>query len=231
MYHLVGIWQKLKTGEPAEDGTASARSSGMDTNRKTYDLPLKVLICCPDRISANRIEHQARLSGHRPTCCMSQDRLLETALAQLPDCILVVHDPPASDGIALAGQLQDKFACGLVLAAAHWDKTLAKAANSAGYDAFLSIPATDASLHLALLKAEEGQKNIRHLKDQVAELEQRLAERKLIEKAKGLVMAQKQLNEEQAFRTMRSESMRRRISMARLAEELLTRPASLHQPH
>ncbi len=59
------------------------------------------------------------------------------------------------------------------------------------------------------------------LRRQVAELEQRLTERKLIERAKGLLMTRKLLNEEQAFRTMRSEAMRRRISLAQLAEELL----------
>jgi len=62
---------------------------------------------------------------------------------------------------------------------------------------------------------------LNHLKERVRELEQRLAERKLIEKAKGVVMLTKQLSEEQAFRMLRSEAMDRRISLAKLAEELL----------
>lgn len=107
------------------------------------------------------------------------------------------------------------------MASNKWNPTLAKAALSAGYDAFLSIPATAESLNLALLQAEAQYCHHRHLDNQVAELEQRLEERKLIEKAKGLVMAQRKLSEEEAFRSMRTESMRRRISMARLAEELL----------
>jgi response regulator NasT len=152
---------------------------------------------------------------------MHTDRLLETAREQLPDSILVVHDPPASDGRALAGQIQGNYTCPLVLAAGHWDRELAKAATSAGYAAFLGIPATGISLALVLLQAEAGHNELRYLKDRVAELEQRLAERKLVEKAKGMVMLQQQLSEEQAFRALRSEAMHRRISLARLAEELL----------
>jgi len=147
--------------------------------------------------------------------------LLETAREQLPDSILVVHDPPAADGIALVAHIQKNYDCPLVLAAAHWDRELAKAATSAGYAAFLGIPATGASLALALLKAETGHMELNHLKERVRELEQRLAERKLIEKAKGVVMLTKQLSEEQAFRMLRSEAMDRRISLAKLAEELL----------
>lgn len=48
-----------------------------------------------------------------------------------------------------------------------------------------------------------------------------LKERKQIEQAKGLVMLSEGLSEEQAYRRMRSQAMGRRISMARLAEEIL----------
>ncbi|NJD38234.1 MAG: ANTAR domain-containing protein [Geobacter sp.] len=48
-----------------------------------------------------------------------------------------------------------------------------------------------------------------------------LKERKQIEQAKGLVMLSEELSEEQAYRHMRSQAMGRRISMARLAEEIL----------
>ncbi|CAH2029865.1 ANTAR domain-containing response regulator [Trichlorobacter ammonificans] len=182
---------------------------------------MSVLICCPDRLSLHLLEQQVYQAGHRPICCIHADRVLETAREQLPDSILVVHDPPASDGIALAGQIRGNYTCPLVLAADHWDGELAKAATSAGYAAFLGMPATGTSLVPALLQAEAGHNELRYLKDRVAELEQRLAERKLVEKAKGMVMLQQQLSEEQAFRTLRSEAMRRRISLARLAEELL----------
>lgn len=193
----------------------------MSADARTYDAPLPVLIWCPDRRSADLLEDLVRRAGRHPVCCMDADKLLETALAQLPGCILAVHDPPLSDGIAMAAQLRTRFGCALLLASGRWDKPLAKAAATAGYDAFLSIPATASTMTLALLSAEEGYERICRMKETVAELEQRLADRKLIERAKGMVMMQKQLSEEQAFRTMRSESMRRRISMARLAEELI----------
>lgn len=142
-------------------------------------------------------------------------------MKRLPDSILVLHTPADTDTLRFPGQLRNKLDCLLILAADNWDWALAKAAANAGYDAFLSTPATPDSVHLSLLQAETGRMGVIQLRQQVAELEHRLAERKLIERAKGLLMARKQLNEEQAFRTMRNEAMRRRINLARLASEIL----------
>ncbi len=193
----------------------------MNLNPATNDLSRKVLIWCPDGMSSAALENQLRRAGHHPSCCSAPDNLLETAFEQLPDSILMLHNPMDVRGLHLAGQLRNKLDCTLILAADNWNGALAKAAANAGYDAFLSTPATPDSVNLSLLQAEAGRMRVAQLRQQVTELEQRLTERKLIERAKGLLMTRKLLNEEQAFRSMRSEAMRRRISLAQLAEELL----------
>jgi len=193
----------------------------MNLNPATNDLSRKVLIWRPDGVSSASLENQLRRAGHHPTCCSPPENLLDTALEQLPDSILMLHTPMDARELYLAGQLRNKLDCTLILAADNWNEELAKAAANAGYDAFLSTPATPDSVHLSLLQAEAGRMRTVQLRRQVAELEQRLTERKLIERAKGLLMTRKLLNEEQAFRTMRSEAMRRRISLVQLAEELL----------
>lgn len=193
----------------------------MNLNPVTHDQSFKVLIWRPDGIPSSGLEQQLHRAGHCPVCCSAPDNLLDTVLKRLPDSIMVLHNPADTGTLRLAGQLRTTRDCPLILAAGNWNGTLAKAAAVAGYDAFLSIPATPDTVHVSLLQAEAGHMRIARLREQTTELEQHLAERKLIERAKGLLMTRKHLNEEQAFRTMRSEAMRRRISLARLASEIL----------
>lgn len=193
----------------------------MNRNPVTNDLSFTVLIWCPAGMQSPGLEQQLQRAGHHPICCSAPDNLLDTALKLLPDSILVLHNPADTDTLRLAAQLRTTRDCPLILATDTWNGALAKAAASAGYDAFLSTPATPDAVHLSLLQAEAGHMKVARLREQTAELEQRLAERKLIERAKGLLMTRKHLNEEQAFRIMRGEAMRRRIGLARLASEIL----------
>lgn len=55
----------------------------------------------------------------------------------------------------------------------------------------------------------------------IGKLETKIEERKLIEKAKGILMKEKQMNESEAFRLLRNESMKKRKSMKDISEAVL----------
>jgi len=78
----------------------------MGANPRKYIACMSLLVFCPDRRTLQLLAQQVSQAGHRPICCTEADRLLETAREQLPDSILVVHDPPAADGIALVAHIQ-----------------------------------------------------------------------------------------------------------------------------
>jgi two-component system, response regulator PdtaR len=59
------------------------------------------------------------------------------------------------------------------------------------------------------------------LQDDVDQLKSTLRERKLIERAKGILMTRKQLSESEAFRQLQRQSQDRRIPMAKLAESII----------
>lgn len=59
------------------------------------------------------------------------------------------------------------------------------------------------------------------LERKITKLEAQLEERKIIEKAKGILMKTKQLNEEKAYQFIRSEAMKKRKSMKEIAEAIL----------
>lgn len=193
---------------------------GMQATNNRYNAGLNILICYSDRIQAGILENLLRTAGHRPECIVAE-KLPELLIEKSPDCLFVLHNPLNLNAMKLSSSFLLRAGCPLVIAAEQWDQKLAKEAISAGYDAFLGIPTTVNSIIITLLQAEAQHNRSRHLNNRVLELEQRLTERKLIEKAKGLLMEKQKLSEEQAFRTMRNESMHRRISMAALADELL----------
>jgi response regulator NasT len=60
------------------------------------------------------------------------------------------------------------------------------------------------------------------VKDELAETRNKLSERKLVERAKGILMKEKQLSEEDAFRMLRKLAMDKNLSLAALSEQVIT---------
>ena len=181
-----------------------------------------MLICSPDPVFQ---DHLARLleaiGGYRPALSAGSDAALQYALQQPPELLICSHDPVRCDGIALTGALQGKVWVPVILAAHPWTQELVKTAVAAGVAAFLTSFPAESELRHALLEARARLEHEDSLRGKLRESEQRLADRKVIEKAKGFLMERERISEDAAFKLMRSQSMTRRISMALLAEELL----------
>ena len=61
----------------------------------------------------------------------------------------------------------------------------------------------------------------RKLLDELSETRQKLAERKVIERAKGLLMARYELSEDQAYQKLRSMAMNKKLKLAEIAQRIL----------
>jgi len=181
-----------------------------------------VLICSPDPVFR---DHLTRLleavGGYRFVLSNSPAAALQYALEQPPDLLICSHDPALCDGLALVASLRGKVWVPVVLAAKSWTPELVKVAVAEGVAAFLASFPTETELAHALIEARIRLEHEDLLRTKLRESEQRLADRKVIEKAKGLLMERDGISEDAAFKLMRGQSMSRRISMAQLAEELL----------
>jgi response regulator NasT len=117
------------------------------------------------------------------------------------------------DGVDLAAQAIAE-GCPVVLLTSHTGDEFARRARAAGVMAFLVKPLRPAelapTLDLAIARFREAQT-----------LRQRLDERKLVERAKGIVMARSGLTEEEAYRRLRRLAMDRRRCLAAIAREVL----------
>lgn len=130
----------------------------------------------------------------------------------MPDVAIVAVGLPDGDGITTATALAASYP--VVLLTSHTDGELIGRAVEAGVMGYLVKPLRRAelapTLELAIARFRETR-----------QLRQRLEERKVIERAKGVLMTRFRLSEEEAFRRLRRTAMDRREPMVAVARSLL----------
>jgi response regulator NasT len=72
-------------------------------------------------------------------------------------------------------------------------------------------------LGVAMARFRQEQK----LLDELADTRHKLAERKVVERAKGVLMAHQNLSEEQAYQKLRSMAMNKKLKLAEIAQRIL----------
>jgi hypothetical protein len=142
----------------------------------------------------------------------------EATPAEAPD-VLVLTDSVCPDGPGLEQFVG--LGCALLLAtnAEGW----ARFHGVAEVHPVWFVPAhpEPETLWLALLSARAGQRRHAHWKGQAERLEQRLVNRIVIEKAKGVMVQRLHISEEEAYQRLRALSRRQRRPMRDIAQSLL----------
>ena len=135
-----------------------------------------------------------------------------------PDVVLLDVRMPVMDGISAAEVITSRHACAIVMLTAFSERELVERAAVAGAAAYLVKPVSAVHLIPAIEVARARQSEAAALSAEVETLELRLAARKVIERAKGVLMRDFGLDEAGAFAWLRREAMDRRMSMADVAE-------------
>jgi len=125
------------------------------------------------------------------------------------------------DGIDAANILNSEKIAPVVLLTAYSDMDLINRAKEAGVFAYLVKPFRESDLRPAIEVAISRYKEFLALEEEVSELEDKLETRKLIERAKGILMDQYGLKEQEAFRRIQVQSMNTRKSMKEIAEAII----------
>ena len=136
-----------------------------------------------------------------------------------PDLALFDVKMPIKDGITAAQELRGEVP--IVMLTAFSQRELIERANDAGVMAYLVKPFTISDLIPAIEVARTRFFERALLESEVATLEGKLEARKLVERAKGLLMQRHGLTEGEAFTWIQRGAMDRRLSMVEVARELL----------
>ncbi len=182
----------------------------------------KILIADDEKPVAQGLQGQLETLGYDVVAVVDDgQRAVEVCRRTLPDVVLMDVEMPGLDGISAAHQITRDPGTPVIILTAHGHPNLVEQAVQEGVIQYLLKPVTTASLHAAIQTAVASSREMRSLRESVNSLETTLRERKLIERAKGILMTQRSMSEPEAFRFLQRQSQDRRMPMAKLAESIV----------
>jgi len=163
------------------------------------------------------------------------EEALQKARAERPDIAIVDIKMPGvasaapecgqaasgMDGIEAARAMLEEEICPVVLLTAYSQPELIARAKEAGVFGYVTKPFEERDLFPAIEMARSRFEEIMALKKEVSSLEEAIATRKVVDKAKGILMDRYGLKEAEAHRRMQQESMNRRKPMKEVAEAII----------
>jgi two-component system, response regulator PdtaR len=138
-----------------------------------------------------------------------------------PEIVFMDVKMPRMDGIAAAAIISEERIAPVVMVTAFSQTRYVEEASAAGAMAYLVKPFAKKDILPAIQIAAARFAETRALEDEVTDLEQRLETRKLLDRAKGLLMA-KGMSEPEAFRRLQKAAMDKRTSLRDVAEAVIT---------
>lgn len=184
--------------------------------------PLRILLAEDETIIRLDLRERLENLGHRIVADVADGQTaVNLAREMRPDVVVMDIKMPCLDGIAAAEQLTRGAVAPVVLVTAFSDRELVEQAIGAGVMAYVLKPIRDNDLMPAIGVAVSRFREYRLLVKEVDDLNERLETRKLIERAKGLLMSKHSITEQDAFQRIQRLSMDRRIPMKQVAKALL----------
>ncbi|GAB4295383.1 MAG: nitrogen fixation two-component system response regulator GnfR [Desulfuromonadia bacterium] len=151
------------------------------------------------------------------------DSCIEAVTSLIPDIIFFEITPTDQGWIDLIGEINRFITSPIILIGSTIDTQTIRKATEAGAAYFVSIPLRKQDLVAAMEIAISHIEHLDSFRDQVSKLKESLETRKIIERAKGVLMQERGVSEAEAYRMMQRTAMDRRISLKEVAERILRR--------
>ncbi|MGO4598570.1 ANTAR domain-containing response regulator [Terrabacter sp. 2RAF25] len=149
------------------------------------------------------------------------EQAVELAKEVKPDLVIMDVKMPVLDGLSAAEQLHEEKLCPVIMLTAFSQTELVERARDAGVMAYIVKPFTADDLRPAIDIATSRWHELKALEAEIADLGERLETRKLVDRAKGVLMSQLKLTEADAFRWIQKTAMDRRLGMKEVAEAVI----------
>ena len=146
---------------------------------------------------------------------------VELAQKHRPDLVLMYVKMPIMDGITAAEEITKEQIAPVVLLTAFSQKELVDRAVDAGAMAYVVKPFTPNDLIPAIEVAMSRYEQIRALEKEVGTIRDQFETRKLVDRAKSLLITKMNLTEPEAFRWIQKTSMDRRLSMREVSDTII----------
>ncbi|MFM2175694.1 MAG: hypothetical protein RLZZ527_770 [Actinomycetota bacterium] len=182
--------------------------------------PTRILIAEDETLIRLDLAEMLREAGYEVVAeAKNGQEAIELALEHKPDLAILDVKMPILDGISAAEKIID--IAPVLMLTAFSQRDLVERARDAGAMAYVVKPFRLDDLIPAIEIATVRFNQMAALKLEVSELTERLETRKVIDKAKGVLMQALKLSEPEAFRWIQRAAMDRRITMREVADAVL----------
>ena len=186
-------------------------------------MSLSVLLVDDDPERAAIVEPALREAGYEVvTVVDTAAEMLAQVRAMKPDVIIIDRDSPDRDTLEHVCMITRDDPRPIVMFTQDKNQALMRAALKAGVSAYvvdgLSVERVRPIVEVALARFEQWQA----LRRELDQAQTNLAERKVIERAKGIVMKQRRCSEDEAYALLRKLAMDRNQRLAQVAESVIT---------
>lgn len=183
---------------------------------------LRILIADDESLRVMSLKGQLESLGHKVVAEASNGKEAVHLADELrPDLAILDIKMPLMDGIEAAERITQARPIPIILLTAYSETQLVERAAQANISAYLMKPVSEEDLLPAITLALARFKQFQTLRQEVADLREALEARKLIEKAKGILMRRLNLTEDEAFRRLQRQSQEGNRKLAQVAEAII----------
>jgi response regulator NasT len=184
--------------------------------------PLRIVIADDESLHLMNLRAQLETLGHRIVGEAADGETTLRLLRDLrPDLAILDIKMPDPDGIVVAEQIMHEQPLPIILLTAYSEGLLAERAANAHVAAYLMKPVTPQELMPAIALATSRFIEFQTLTKEVDDLRDALESRKMVERAKGILMRRLNLNEEEAFRRIQRRSQNENKKMSEIANAVI----------
>ncbi|MGX9990687.1 ANTAR domain-containing response regulator [Rhizobium sp. Z1P35] len=186
-------------------------------------LDLTILVIDENAIRASIIEEGLREAGHtRVTVVHEVNGIAQIIETLMPDVIIIDIENPNRDMMEHLFQLTRTVSRPIAMFVDRSDTASIEAAVDAGVSAYIVDGLKKERVKPILDMAVSRFNAFNRLRRELADARSALEERKLIERAKGILMKMRGLSEEEAFALLRQTAMNEKKKMSEIAQSVVT---------
>lgn len=181
---------------------------------------LRILVADDEALIRLGLKTMLGEMGHEAILAANGREALDLARTARPDLAILDIRMPLTDGLEAARVLARKHPMPILLLTAYSEQDLIQQAAGLPIQSYLIKPVDERDLSAAIQMAVARFNEAQAAAQRIVELEETIETRKLVEKAKGVLM-QGGLSEDEAYHTLQRRARDERTSMRRIAEEVL----------
>jgi response regulator NasT len=154
--------------------------------------------------------------------------LVSHCLAKTPDLVMTDIDMPDMDGLDAAMAIHERSPAPVILLTAYSTPELIERAENNHVLGYLVKPTTRSQIEASIAVAVRRHQEYEALRREAADLRQSLVDRKVIERAKGLLMKHLSVDEPEAFRRLQKLASSKNKKLVEIAETIVTASEALN---